>query len=211
MKKFFKIVAIVIMALVSSTVLSACFGNESKAKLEIFKTFDSEYLMGEQVNTAGGVLKYTDKNGNVDLIDITADMIVDFDTSTYGHKTLTISYEGLRVTTNYKVYNLRLGVYLYTKIMTGGSDTIPFRVGIGQPYKYDAFIINDDFTIDCVNYSPATVQYFTYGFNDLNAYITIDNTKYSLIHIDDEFAFEIVNGSGIYSVFEYQKTISEIY
>ena len=61
-------------------------------------SWDENYLVNELFS--GGKLDVTYKDGSVDKVDITADMVSGFDTSSAGKKDVTINYQGFTVTAN---------------------------------------------------------------------------------------------------------------
>ena len=76
--------------------------NSSVKTLSLKTSFKTDYYVGDNLDVTGGVLSYT-VNGNSQDINITANMVSNFNTDTVGNRTLTITYNNLTVQVCYTV------------------------------------------------------------------------------------------------------------
>lgn len=95
MKKFQKLLLVIALcAIVSLPVaLTGCFGG-ADTSIALLKSFKTAYFQTEELDVTDGMIEYLDKDGNLNDVQITEDMISGFNTTTVGNKILTISYQG---------------------------------------------------------------------------------------------------------------------
>ncbi len=67
-------------------------------QLEWIQKPQTSYVINEDLSVAGGQFKAIKENGEFETITLTEDMISGFDTSTKGTKTVTVTYEGKKLT-----------------------------------------------------------------------------------------------------------------
>lgn len=107
MKKLSKVLGAITCAfvlLLTGMSLTACsFG--SKAKLELYQSFKTEYAVGDSVDVTGGVLLYTNADGDERHITIDDSMVVSFNTEASGNKKMFIAYKDCEIAVNYTVYD----------------------------------------------------------------------------------------------------------
>lgn len=58
----------------------------------------TSYVIGETLDVTGGQFKATKASGEETVVDLTTEMVSGFDTATEGNKTLTVTYEGQKLT-----------------------------------------------------------------------------------------------------------------
>lgn len=73
------------------------------SSLAVYTQFKTEYFVGDSINADGGKLSVTYADGNNELVDLTNDMISNFDNTTPGTRFLTITYKGFSITYSYKI------------------------------------------------------------------------------------------------------------
>lgn len=122
MKKFNKIflslilVLILAMPLLAGCSLSDLFGgntNKEVDAIEIVGTIKTQYLVNEEFDNNGAKLLVTFTDETTKEISLTKSM-TNFDSSTVGSKTLTITYNNKTTTASYRVDRVKLGVnYTY--------------------------------------------------------------------------------------------------
>lgn len=104
-KRFVALLTAIVAVLILTCALCAC----SKRKVESYSlsdnAFPSEYKVDAPLDLSGAfvITKFTD--GQSEKAQITADMVIGFDTSTTGSKTMTIKYNDYEKTVSYRVYN----------------------------------------------------------------------------------------------------------
>ena len=72
-------------------------------KISVTGTYKVSYTVGEELDLTGMQLKVTFDDNSHENIDITADMLGEYDMSEAGIKTITVTYEGLTTTLNIEV------------------------------------------------------------------------------------------------------------
>lgn len=84
--------------------VAGCKNGEAEKKdgISVSTSFEDDYYQGQDLDVTGGVLAYT-KDGETVNVNITADMVSNFDSSKLGQSAMTITYEGYTTTVNYTV------------------------------------------------------------------------------------------------------------
>ena len=77
--------------------------DSDQSSLEVFNSFKTEYYQGETIDLTDGVLKYTDKEGDVSYINVSSDMIINFNTTTPGNRKMVIIYNDETLEISYVV------------------------------------------------------------------------------------------------------------
>ncbi len=72
-------------------------------KISVTGTYKVSYTVGEELDLTGMQLKVTFDDNSHENIDVTADMLGEYDMSEAGIKTITVTYEGLTTTLNIEV------------------------------------------------------------------------------------------------------------
>lgn len=104
MKKSIKIGALALAVASAGFCLVGCTQEDSAIKnIDISGNFQTEYLVGDQLNLQGAKLVLTYKDGEQKTINITSSMIENFDTRTAGDKSLKVAFDGKTIDVDYKV------------------------------------------------------------------------------------------------------------
>lgn len=109
MKTFHKLIfgiSFVLIMVLCPLFLVAC-GETPTLTLTLEHSFKTEYFVGDELDVAGGKLKYT-QNNNSTIVDIEENMVSNFSTATAGSKEMTVSYNDLQIKIPYQVYNKSL-------------------------------------------------------------------------------------------------------
>ena len=110
---FKKIISSILLCflLVCPVALTACKnkGNPDNpiTAIAIDGTIKTEFYLGEKLNIEGLKLTVTFKDTSTTTVTLTNDMVKDFDTTTLGSKTFSVTYGGKTITHNYTVRDLR--------------------------------------------------------------------------------------------------------
>lgn len=72
-------------------------------KISVSGSYKVSYTVGETLDLTGAQLKLTYSDDSTDYIDLSVDMLGEYDMSTAGIKTITVTYEGLTTTLNIEV------------------------------------------------------------------------------------------------------------
>jgi len=75
-------------------ILIAAISNKTLTAVELTSKPAVDYYVGDTLSVSGGVLTLTYSDGSEVTVDLTADMVSGFDSSSAGTKTLTVSYGG---------------------------------------------------------------------------------------------------------------------
>ena len=104
MKKMILSLALVFVALFGCLTFGGC--NESQEELELYASFKTEYVVGEQLDLTNGKIAYTDSNGKTQIVEIKSEMISSFttETPTDGARQMIVTYKDLTIEVNYYVY-----------------------------------------------------------------------------------------------------------
>lgn len=157
------------------TVTIPAIGDTGDSNLEIAAEFDENvavasisvqtkptlttYSIGEDIDVAGGKIKVTYENGWSEVIDMEAGMIRNFDSSTKGEKTVTVSFEGKTTTFTVEVVETaRVGLPVISP--DGGTFTGSQRVTITCPTEgAKIFYCTDDTKNEFTEYTgPFTIS-----------------------------------------------------
>ena len=155
-KMWLMIVPALLMLILVPIILAGCGG--SKTNLKLTTPFNkTEYYLGEELDVNGGVLTYTDENGEESVVIVEESFVTGFDTSTSGRKTMTIIYENKTVSVSYVVKNFRLGEYRATQVLdsdgtpSGGEipeTTLTFNANGNFVYRIPEGSQNGNFEVD---------------------------------------------------------------
>lgn len=161
-KIWLMVVPALLMLMLVPLILAGCGG--SKTNLKLTTPFNkTEYYLGEELNVNGGVLTYTDENGEENVVIVEESFVTGFDSSTPGTKMMTIIYENKTVSVSYVVKNFRLGEYLATGMLD--SDGAPIDSEL--PYMAMTFnsngsmILSQQLDIE----DPSSIESVTYEFS----------------------------------------------
>ena len=128
MKKFIKkfgalflSLALILVIVPVATIFAGCGnksegGEEFEEKLEVKASFKTEYYAGEELDVTGGILEYTNEEGNSTYVIVESSMISAFTTETAGSRQMILSYNDLTILIPYTVkhYDLESSA-LYAK------------------------------------------------------------------------------------------------
>ena len=186
MKRFNKIYLVLILAFVfMMPVLSGCDlfkgkeNNKTIETVEISGAIKTEYVLNEEFdsNEAKLLIRYSDESTKE--VKITKDM-TDFDSSTIGGKTLTITYSEKTVTKPYRVDNFRLGVK-YTYRYEGSAS----NYSLENENENENFYIKLDKENTGVMVATSSIE-FTWEYDlDNNIVITtiVNDLHYTLVPV----------------------------
>ena len=121
MKNILLALSLVVIAILP--MLTAC-GPMQEPSLALTTDFKNEYIIGESLEVAGGILTYTDETGKETYIAVEADMITGFSTEVVGERNMVITYSDLTILYPYSVEgpaDVKLNVPYYAKTDKGYS------------------------------------------------------------------------------------------
>ena len=78
------------------------------SSLAVYTQFKTEYFVGDSFDVTGGKLLVTYADSNSEFVDVTAEMISNFNNTTSGTRFLTITYKGFSITYSYKIKPVEL-------------------------------------------------------------------------------------------------------
>ncbi len=130
LKVFISSLALVMFIL--PAVLIFFFFSGSQGTLSVRKNFKTSYTLNESLDVSGGYLDYVSKDGEELLVEVQADMILGFSTTTSGTRTMTIVYQDASLELKYTVSNFVYGDYAVSNIKTVNNLTGEFTE---VPYK----------------------------------------------------------------------------
>lgn len=139
--------------------LSGC--NEASSRLSWKTQFEkSTYYIGDTLDVSGGVVNYTNDEGDLVEVAVMPTDVTYFDTSSFGEKMMTISIGEETLNFSYTVKNLKLGSYQ-------GSQRVVYNVATGRSTSYSISSMSLEFNSDgtCVVYEqgqPNTVAFDVY-------------------------------------------------
>lgn len=172
MKNSIKIGALAMVVASAGLGLVGCGQQDATLKhMGINSGFQTEYLVGEQLNLDGAELVLTYSDGEQKTINITSDMIQDFSTTAAGEKSLKVTYEGKSIDVAYKVVESDFDS-IYSNIRTNFLATkyveaLFMRNGVGTDdftrwTNYDKYVRNDNLFY-CYDYTTEG-SYRLYNF-----------------------------------------------
>lgn len=124
--KIFKKIALafaLVLAVCLPAVLMAACGEQDK--LSIVQTFKTEYMVGEELDVSGGIIKYIDEEGNAKHVELQESMISVFSTEKPGNKTMMITYENETLAVKYVVKPWDVQNNVYYSDATPGQEEKP--------------------------------------------------------------------------------------
>lgn len=130
LKVFISSLALVMFILPAVLIFAGCSG--SQGTLSVRKNFKTSYTLNESLDVSGGYLDYVSKDGEEMLVEVQADMILGFSTTTSGTRTMTIVYQDASLELKYTVSNFVYGDYAVSNIKTVNNLTGEFTE---VPYK----------------------------------------------------------------------------
>lgn len=130
LKVFISSLALVLFILPAVLIFAGCSG--SQGTLSVRKNFKTSYTLNESLDVSGGYLDYVSKDGEELLVEVQADMILGFSTTTSGTRTMTIVYQDASLELKYTVSNFVYGDYAVSNIKTVNNLTGEFTE---VPYK----------------------------------------------------------------------------
>jgi hypothetical protein len=92
----------------------------------------TSYLINEKLNLNGSKLRLVYDDSSSEEVNITTDMITGFSTATVGERTLTLTYNGKSLTSDYRVDSFKFGSFLIDK----------------QVYYYNGILVDTLFATD---------------------------------------------------------------
>lgn len=160
MKKGLKILCfgLATCAIVPGVILGVgCGAGEPEAKdgISVSTSFINDYYQGQDLDVTGGVLAYT-KDGETVDVNITSDMISNFDSSKVGSGSMTITYEGFTTTVNYTVKETGLVGKVFSDIAyyTELGQSIEHNVVFFPTYDTIFMYASSGFNKYTVSYKP---------------------------------------------------------
>ena len=112
LKKTFIVFALIFVLCACPAILFAC---QKSPKLELVQSFKTTYYVGEKLDLIGGIIKYTDEDGEATTIAIREDMVTVFSTEKPGNRKLIITYRDKTCLVDYTVlpYDVKENVYYW--------------------------------------------------------------------------------------------------
>jgi len=129
---------------------------KNPSTLSMFVPFKTNYVVGESLNVNGGVVCYTDEDGNKQYAQVVSNMVENFNNTSAGDKTMTVKYQGLTLSVNYVVSDyadIKLDTMYYS---TGNASQFNLIKMVKSGDKYDIYYH--------FSYNYADIPSLEYGF-----------------------------------------------
>ncbi len=159
-KKFSLVLPIIAILAFVMLALTGC--NDTPTGLTWKTQFEkSTYYIGETLDVSGGVVNYTDDEGNLIEKEVVPSDVTNFDTTSFGEKEMTVTVDDKTLDFSYTVKNLKLGTYQ-------GSQMVTYDVSSKRSSSSNISYINIEFNSDstCTIYEQGeenTVSFEVYS------------------------------------------------
>ena len=151
MKKVLSLIFALLLVVPSIFIFSACGEDKTPQDSITVESLQKVYYLNEQLSCEGAVLKYT-YDGREVVVDVNADMISGFTTSSAGEKSCYISYQDKIIKFNYTVLNLVGNKFVHLKNVDASNN----ETGSNS----EVLLLNKDYTFSITNkYSTIKGQY----------------------------------------------------
>ena len=125
-KKSLLVIALILTFCSCPIILFSC---QKSPKLELVQPFKTTYFVGEKLDIFGGIIKYTDENGEETNIAVSEDMVSIFSTEKPGNRKLIITYLNKTILVDYTVnpYDVQEDVIYWDSQKSGLHTFISFN------------------------------------------------------------------------------------
>ncbi len=157
MKKFF-IVFVILLIIFGGAAAIVYFTFKDKCKeIVLEQEFKTEYYSFEQLDLTGGKIKVISYSGDEEIIDITEDMIYNFNTRYTGNFIMLLKYEGKLLEIKYTVENFEV---LEIISITGLKDVYNYKEGLQTDNVKIKYRTEDGVQEDNIPLSKLSVFWF---------------------------------------------------
>ena len=87
-------ILVLLLLVLTACLFAACGEDPVSPEIEIKAAFKTEYVIGDELDVSGGILAYTNEDGQTKDVEITEEMISGFTTETAGTRSMVLTYEG---------------------------------------------------------------------------------------------------------------------
>lgn len=169
------------------------------ASIEISQEFQTFYQLGENVNTAGGIITVTYENEKTESVAITNDMVSSFTNDTVGQKNMIITYGGQTCEVSYTVTGVKPTEDKYLFGSTRYNDLYLYLIKNGdneyiwlEYYAYDSTLEeewialqDEQYVLQVMNLYQYESLSITYNTMDHHYYVNNASNSYKVTGLDN--------------------------